>query len=138
MLVKHIGFQVTHCGIILSCLVLLLVVISAGCTQSDAASAVEAYYRALVEKDRDRFIGLVCTDWEADATREFDSFGAVDATLEGFSCEQASKENNHAVVTCKGGILVVYGNEDNQLFNLEDYTYQVAKEDGEWRMCGYE
>ena len=118
---------------------LVLALILTGCaSEEDPADAVEAYYKALVEKDRDTFMGLACANWEGMALVDFDSFGAVNASLVDLDCMQVENDDNEATVTCKGGILVEYDGEDNQLFDLEEYTYRVTREDGQWQMCGYQ
>jgi hypothetical protein len=116
-----------------------LTFILAGCaSEEDPADAVEAYYKALIEKDRDTFMGLACADWEGMALMDFDSFGAVNASLVDLACEKIEGDGDEATITCTGGILVEYEGEDNELFALDDYTYTVTREDGEWQMCGYE
>ena len=118
---------------------LVLVFGSAGCApSSNSATVVEDYYKALVAKDRGRFVNLICADWEAAAMLEFDSFGAVEAELDGVSCEKSGTDGDNTLVTCKGSLSVTYRGEDNRLLSLEDNTYRVIKEGGEWRMCGYE
>ena len=115
-----------------------IVVVLAACTgSSDPARVVELYYRAIVEKDRSGFSELICPAWEADATLEFDSFGAVEASLESVSCEQTGSDGDYTLVTCQGAIEVIYQGEDTRLFSLEDNTYRVLQSDGEWQMCGY-
>jgi len=134
-------FHIIYTRTIIALVVMLLAIILSGCDQSnaaDASAAVEAYYKAMVDKDRDEFISLFCAEWEAQALTDFDAFGAVDASLEGFSCEEIEAAEDSATVSCKGGILVVYGDDDNRLFDLDEYTYQVSKEDGEWQMCGHD
>jgi hypothetical protein len=120
-------------------IMLMLVFGLMGCApSSNPAAVVEEYYKALVAKDHGRFVDLICADWESDALLEFDSFGAVEAELDGVSCEQNGTDGEYTVVTCKGGISVTYRGEDNRLLSLDENTYRVIKEGGEWRMCGYQ
>ncbi len=110
----------------------------AGCAAADDAApkAVEAYLQALVAEDGDRLINLSCAAWEQDATMELDSFMGVSARLEELSCEQQSMDDDTAQVICSGAIVATYNNEDRQM-DLNVRTYDVVKEGGEWRVCGY-
>ncbi|HEX2908085.1 MAG TPA: hypothetical protein VHO69_14540 [Phototrophicaceae bacterium] len=117
----------------------LLLVIMAGCaTQADAPDAVENYLKALVTKDREQFVKLFCADYEAAALIEFDSFGAVDAKLDGLACESAGTDGNATLVACQGQITVTYQGENNQILSLADNVYRVVQEGGEWKLCGYQ
>lgn len=110
----------------------------AACGQQDApAQAVEDYYQALVDKDADRLVNLSCADWEMQATIEVDSLSAVSAELKDASCQTSGEDGDVKLVTCTGSIVKTYTNE-TQEFGLDRYTYRVASEGGEWRMCGYQ
>jgi len=117
---------------------LFLLVVLTGCASGgDAApNAVEAYLEALVAEDGDRIANLVCADWEQDAMLELDSFMGVSARLEDMSCAQSSLDGDNAQVVCSGAIVATYNNEDRQMA-LDTRTYDVLKEGGEWRVCGY-
>ena len=67
---------------------------------------------------------------------ELDSFMGVSARLEDLSCEQQIMEGDSAQVVCSGAIVATYNNEDRQM-DLNVRTYDVVKEGGEWRVCGY-
>jgi len=100
-----------------------------------AAAAVEAYLRALVDKDEARLVGLTCKDFEADALLEFDSFSLVKTRLEGLKCQAQDTGESSAKVTCQGQIIATYGAEDQQ-FDLGKRIYQVQKEGSDWLVCG--
>ena len=100
-----------------------------------AAAAVEAYLRALVDKDEARLVGLTCKDFEADALLEFDSFSLVKTRLEGLKCQAQDTGESSANVTCQGQIIATYGAEDQQ-FDLGKRIYQVQKEGSDWLVCG--
>ena len=116
--------------------IVLLAACAPAADESGAPQAVERYLQTLVAKDRDAFLALFCADYEADALIEFDSFGAVEATLEGVSCASAGRDGADALVKCAGSIQVTYRGEDNQALSLADVTYRVRQEDGEWKVCG--
>lgn len=124
---------------VLRVLIVIVLLGIAGCAPgSNPDDAVEAYYNALVAKDQERFVNLICADWEVDAMIEFDSFGAVEAELQDFSCETSQTDKQSATVTCQGSVTVTYQGEDSQLLDLSENTYHVIMDDGEWRMCGYD
>lgn len=104
---------------------------------SNPAKAVEDYLKALVEKDRDRYAAVICAAWEADAMLEFDSFGAVEASLQEVSCAKGETDGQYTLVNCSGQIQVIYDSEDTRAIALDRMIYQLVQEDGEWRVCGY-
>jgi hypothetical protein len=67
---------------------------------------------------------------------EVDSFQAVTPSLEGLSCKQTGTDGDTALVTCQGKIKATYGTELAE-FDLSARTFQMAKEGGDWRVCGY-
>ena len=106
-----------------------------GPSKHPAATAVESYLKALVDKDEARFVGLTCKDFEADALLEFDAFSLVQTRLEGLQCQAQDTAESTASVTCQGQIIATYGAEDQQ-FDLGTRTYQVQKEGSDWLVCG--
>ncbi len=123
-------------------LLLIMSVLIAGCAtdQTDPeapAKAIEAYLETRISKDSDIFSGTYCADFEATAITEFDSFGAVEATLEDMVCTVDSLDDGQATVTCAGNINVVYDGENNNTLDLARTPYSAVQEDGEWKMCGY-
>lgn len=124
----------------LALLFTLAILIVAGCSGSaneqGASQAVEAYLQALVSGDADGVANLSCAAWEADAQVEVDSFAAVVARLEEPNCSQTGNDGETALVSCTGKIVANYNGEDQDIA-LDERTYQVVQEGGEWRMCGY-
>jgi hypothetical protein len=106
-----------------------------GPSKHPAASAVETYLRALVNKDEARFTGLTCKAFETDALLEFDSFSLVKTRLDGLQCQAQETGTGAASVNCQGKIVASYGAEDQQ-FDLSGRTYQVQKEGSDWLVCG--
>lgn len=107
------------------------------CASGDAAAqSVENYYQALMDKDPDRATALSCADWELNAQMEVDSFMAVDASLDGFTCEQTGTDSDMAIVDCQGQIVMSYDGED-QYLDLSGQSYQVQNVGGDWLFCGY-
>jgi hypothetical protein len=123
---------------LITLLMLMLVVVLAGCaSRPDPAETIQSYLEALVSKDRSRFIQLICPAFEGEAMTEFDSFGAVDAELEGVVCERTGSQGDYALVRCQGEIAIVYEGEPGQQLSLEGSVYRALQVDNEWKMCGY-
>jgi hypothetical protein len=123
-------------------LLIALTVIIAGCAQESSdpqapAKAVEKYLEARMSKDSDAFAGTFCADFESDALIDFDSFGAVEATLEDMVCEVGTISEGTANVTCTGSLKTVYNGEDSRTLDLARFPYVATQDDGEWVMCGY-
>ena len=120
-----------------SILLLFLIIIS-GCRvdqTSEAAQAAEHYYQALVNKDENTMINLSCSDWESDTKLMYDSFAAVELTLENLACQQTPKDE-HYIVSCSGNLIASYGAEKLEI-DIAERPLVVIKEGGEWRVCGY-
>jgi hypothetical protein len=121
-------------------LFLTLALILTGCSgqvSSNSAGAIEAYLKSLVAKDENQLINLACKAWEGDARQELRTFDAVTVSLQDLKCQETSSSGDTSVVTCTGNIIANYGNEVLEI-NLSDRAYQAVREDGQWRMCGYQ
>jgi len=120
-------------------LVLVLLVIL-GCSSSKPAepgiAAIEAYLQALIDKDVNQMINMSCSGWESQARLEYDSFAAVDLSLEEIDCQSGGQEDSYAFVSCTGRIIASYGEED-LIIELSERVFKTVEEGGEWRMCGY-
>jgi hypothetical protein len=115
-----------------------LVLLLAACSASSTpANAVENYFRALVAKDAQKAIGLSCAAWETNARTDADTFSIYPATLENMSCTDAGTQGGFSLVKCAGKAVLDY-NGEKQTVDLSARVYKVAKEGGEWRMCGYQ
>ena len=123
----------------LSVFLILLSLFATGCSQSidPAATAVEKYLTALVEKKQESLAALSCADWEPNAQLEFDSFQAVNTRLENMSCSSKVAGDSAWLVNCTGSIVATYNNEDQQL-DLSVRTYRVINQGGNFLVCGYE
>ena len=116
---------------------IVLILTLSACASGDlAAQSVENYYQALMDKNTDSAIALSCADWELNAQMEVDSFQAVDAYLDGFTCEQTGTDGDMALVSCEGQIVMSYDGED-QFLDLSVQSYQVLEQGGDWLFCGY-
>lgn len=115
---------------------LIVISCSGGSSTDEAAVAVEVYFQALVDRDRNGVTNIACLAWEEQAHLEFDSFSAVNTKVDGLNCQVTNSEGDYAVVECQGIITANYGSEDQE-FELAGNHYQAFFEDGEWRMCGY-
>jgi hypothetical protein len=100
------------------------------------AAAVQAYLTALVEKDASGISTLSCAAWEESARTELDSLMAVETRLENVACVTDSVDNDVTLVKCQGSIVYTYDNESPSL-ELNTRNFQVVKESGDWRVCGY-
>ncbi|NMC80632.1 MAG: hypothetical protein GYA59_14820 [Chloroflexi bacterium] len=111
-----------------------------GCAQGNggdaAAKTVEAYLQALVDGNTDQMSNLSCKDWEQQAMLELDSFQGVEASLADASCKLTGSEGDTSLVECQGKIQATYNNEQQE-FDLGGRVYQVVKEGGDLRVCGY-
>lgn len=101
-----------------------------------AAQTVEGYIKALVAQDSNQISILSCMKWESQAVMELDSFQAVKVELEGLECRNVGSDGEITLVDCQGKIIATY-NEEIQEFALNLRTYEVIKEGGEMRVCGY-
>ena len=110
----------------------------AGCSPSVTGppNAVESYFEALAAKDQNKMINLSCTAWEAQARLEYDSFAAVDVTLEDVICTESDQAGDFTIVNCTGRLIASYGAED-LVIELSEHPIQAIQQEGEWRMCGY-
>jgi hypothetical protein len=82
-------------------------------------------------------IGLSCPDWEAQARIEASTFKALNAQLDGMSCEDSRADGNTTLVSCKGKIVTTYNGETRE-WSLSERQFKTVLDDGEWRMCGYQ
>lgn len=125
-------------GLIRIILIFLLLTLCS-CSENkkdEAGAAILAYQQALIENDYNKLANLSCAAWESQAKIDFDSFAAVNATLQDASCQSTEIQNNSAIVTCSGKIIANYGNEVLEI-DLSTQSYQAIYEGGDWRMCGY-
>lgn len=118
-------------------IILLLATLLAACGGADdAGKTAELYINAVVAQNKDQATALSCTTWVESAAMEVDSFQAVTPSLEGLSCKQTGTDGDTALVACQGKIKATYGTELAE-FDLSARTFQMTKEGGDWRVCGY-
>jgi hypothetical protein len=116
----------------------LFLLLLASCTAaSDPASVVEAYFRALVDKDATKAVNLSCAAWEEGARTDADTFAMYPAVLENVACRDAGAESGGHRVTCTGKAVLDYNGEKQEV-DLAARDYLVVQEGGQWRMCGYQ
>lgn len=117
---------------------LFLILLIASCSaEGSAPDAIEAYLRALVKGDQLQALNNSCAAWESQAKAEAASFESVEARLEGVTCSLVEGDEDEGLVQCTGAILATYGAEEQEL-NLQNRSYIVTFEAGDWRMCGYQ
>jgi len=116
-------------------------VLTSACTAinqpPDASAAVTSYLEALADKNEIGMVNASCTTWESQARQEYASFAAVTVSLKDVRCTVLSQSEGTAQVSCEGQIIANYGAED-LVIKLNERTYLVVNEGGEWRMCGYQ
>ncbi|MFZ6027728.1 MAG: hypothetical protein ACOYYS_08440 [Chloroflexota bacterium] len=118
--------------------ILATVILSlAACSGSSntAASAVQAYFQALVDKDTEKAVNLSCAAWEEQARIDADAFATNPATAQGLACQDAGTDGEYTTVTCTGRLVLDYNGEEVPI-DLADRSYLALEENGEWRMCG--
>jgi len=120
-------------------ILLTLPLLLAGCNSasSGAPQAIESYLESLAAKDQNQMIFQSCAEWEAEARLEYDSFAAVEVTLEELECQESALEGDYTLVSCTGRIVASYGAED-LVIELPERTFKAIQQGGEWRMCGYQ
>ena len=120
---------------------ILIMVLSAcsgtGSRNTSPATVVELYLKALVAKDDKSLSTLSCSDYEADALMELDSFQAVEIRTDGFTCSAAGTSGEFSLVNCQGKIFATY-NGEVQNFDFSTRNYQVIDQNGEFLVCGYQ
>jgi len=133
---KYLDKLLRHGLFALAALGWLLAACGGGADPAGAAQTVEAYLQARVEEDVDQMILLSCPEWEAQARLEAVSFEAMDATLEGVTCQPGTSQDDGTLVDCDGKIVTTYQGEQRE-WSVSEHPYRVVQQDGEWRMCGY-
>jgi hypothetical protein len=121
-------------------LLILLAFMAVTCQKSQGstpAGVVRDYFKALVDKDADQAVNLSCASWEEQAQLDADTFAINPATAENIQCKPSGEPGETTLVTCTGKLVLDYNGEKQEI-NLADRTYQVVKEGGAWRMCGYQ
>jgi hypothetical protein len=119
---------------LLAGLLLALVFALAACAdEGDPARTMQDYLEALVEADAGTMRQLACAAWEGQIESQANAFVPVDASLRDVECRQSGERGEYTLVSCDGVIHIDYGTEDTE---LPLSTYQLIREDGEWKMCG--
>lgn len=104
---------------------------------AEEAAVVESFYNAIVNHDRDAVATIACADWEKAGKREVDAFAGTKTELVDFACSVTESGAETATVGCSGKIAATYGTEITD-FPIEGRVHSVVKENGEWRICGFE
>jgi hypothetical protein len=60
----------------------------------------------------------------------------MNAKLVGVTCQVSGSAGAYTLVSCGGKMTTTYGGESRD-WDLSAFVYQVALEDGLWKMCGY-
>ena len=118
-------------------LVCLIGLAGCGAQQDSPVNAVQSYISARVASDTTKLVSLACKDQESQAMTDADSFRSMKAKLDSMSCKQVSEEAPYTVVACEGKIVTEYAGETRE-WNLADRSFKTIKEDGQWKVCGYQ
>lgn len=105
--------------------------------KAEEAVVVESFYTAIVNHDRDVIGTIACADWEKNGKREVDAFAGTKTELVGVVCSVTEGGADRATVSCSGKIAATYGTEITD-FPIDGRIHTVVKENGEWRICGFE
>jgi hypothetical protein len=117
--------------------VLAAALLLAACAASATpAQQVETYLRARASSNVNQMVSLSCGAWEAQARIEASSFKALNARVEGLTCQVAGTEGAATYVGCGGKIITSYNGESREV-SLADKQFRTVSEGGEWRVCGY-
>ena len=121
--------------ILLSLFLFSVILTACSKLESSPANTVQAYWEAVVARDRESISQLTCADYESTALNNFDSFQSVDIKLEGINCVTSEQTDNSAEVNCTGLLKASYGAEVTD-FDLSIYRYQMLNDKGSWLICG--
>lgn len=105
-------------------------------TPDPAAAAVLAYLEARARADVAAVTDLSCKTWKSKAVTEAVSFRSMNAKLVGVTCQVNGSAGSFTLVGCGGKMVTTYGAESRD-WDLSTFVYQMAAEDGQWKMCGY-
>jgi hypothetical protein len=118
-------------------ILLLAALALAGCAKSQKPQEpVTVFLKAMLAGEKDKALGVVCPEWEAQAGLELDAFSGVTGKLEGAICQKAGTDGGYTLITCQGKMVLDYRGELRDR-SLEGTTYLVKKIDGDWKVCGY-
>ncbi len=109
---------------------------TATATPDPAVVAVLAYLEARARADVAAVTDLSCKAWKPKAVTEAISFRSMNARLVGVACQVNGSAGSFTLVGCGGKMVTTYGTESRD-WDLSAFVYQVAAEDGQWKMCGY-
>ena len=123
--------------VLLTALIGVLVLSACGQSQDSPVQAVENYLKLRVASDAPKLLAASCKDWESQASVEAASFQSMNAKLDGMACKQAGEDGQFQIVACQGKIVTQYAGETRN-WDLADKNFRVVKEDGQWKMCGYQ
>lgn len=110
--------------------------VAACASASNSSQQVEAYLKARAAGNANQMVSLSCAAWEPQARIEASSFKALNARVEGLTCQSTGTEGQASFVGCAGKIITSYNGESREV-NLADRQFKTLHESGEWRVCGY-
>jgi len=137
--VKHTNFSGRRKVLMTVVLLLLITSTLTACgPASTPADAVTGYLAALAKNDQSAAVASSCAAWEEQALAEGASFINVKVSLDDLSCQVVDETDTQATVTCTGKYKFSYDAGEDQELDLSGRMFSVIRENGEWRMCGYQ
>jgi len=137
--VKHTNFSGRRKVLMTVVLLLLITSTLTACRPaSTPADAVTGYLAALAKNDQSAAVASSCAAWEEQALAEGASFINVKVSLDDLSCQVVDETDTQATVTCTGKYKFSYDAGEDQELDLSGRMFSVIRENGEWRMCGYQ
>lgn len=116
----------------------IALVLAIGCSGEGGAadltkpkSVVEAYYKAVQDKDKEAFLGLMTEEWKKRAQEWkksfYTAFFVAGLSIKSYEVKDVKEDGDKATVRVKAVLLTPEGEEDG-----EGMSFKIVKKDGKW------